>query len=169
MVHAATVTSRWIPPGPVGTSVTVSHLIGMVKRARANPSFRARAVSLVRGCGGRDLGCQLITLRAWLQSRYRFVRDPYGVELVHGPEYQLAMIDRQGFFEGDCDDAAVLAAALSAALGFRTRFRLLGFYNLRIWSHIYAEALGPNGWFEFDITRPARRPVPTSVKDVEVV
>jgi transglutaminase-like putative cysteine protease len=140
----------------------------MVYRARSDPAFRAFALSVVRGCGGRDLVCQLTVLRAWLQSRFRFVRDPYGVELVYSPERQVDMFRRQGYIEGDCDDAAVLAAALAQALGFRVRFKLLSFFNLETPSHIYTEALGPYGWVEFDVTRPPRRPIPTAVKDVDL-
>jgi len=53
-----------------------------------------------------------IGLEAWLRRVWRIVDDPTTAEFVRSPQFQL----RCGRFEGDCDDAATLAASLLHAL-----------------------------------------------------
>ena len=93
-------------------------------------------------------------------SRFRFRRDPWRLEWVMAPAAQLAYVKAQGCVEGDCDDAAVLAAALGEALGFPARFAVLGFLGRRgPISHVFTELEVPGaGWYELDVTRPVAAP-----------
>jgi hypothetical protein len=149
------------PPG-VATSQTIAGMVKLVRESLTEPDVREQAHSIVRGCDGRDYGCQFRSLRAWLARVWRFRRDPWGVEWVTAPLRQLAYIRASGTMRGDCDDAAVLGAALGMALGFAARFVLLGFEpSPKVWAHVYTELLVPGlGWQDVDVTRPRdyRRP-----------
>lgn len=108
-------------------------------------------------------------LRSWLAAAWHFVRDPTGVELVFRPERLLDQYTNHGMASGDCDDAAVLSAALGKAIGLRARFVVLGFFGPRMpFSHVYTELLGPDGWQEMDVTRIPNRPPASRVKVVPV-
>lgn len=126
-------------------------------------NVRPFALSRVAGCDRLAWDCQVTALRGWLAGVWRFVRDPAGVELVHRPERQLDEYRRHGYISGDCDDAAVLAAAMGKAIGFPAQFVVLGFYGSRSpFSHVYTELLvRPGRWVEFDVTRIPNRPSTT--------
>lgn len=99
-------------------------------------------------------------LYGWLARHVVEEADPYGVELVRSPEWQLHAILSKGATPGDCDDVATLAAGLALALGYETRFRVVAWAGP--FSHVWAEIEAPiaRRWHEMDIHRPlqATRP-----------
>lgn len=147
-----------IAGGVAGTKTTLDRMAELVNGALAVPEVRDQVVGILAGCAGRDYRCQLATLRAWLAAHFRFLRDPFGVEYLQAPAYQLARIHRDGVTRGDCDDAAILAGALLKTAGFPARFVALGFFPRKVYSHVYTEALHAGRWWEFDITRPLALP-----------
>ena len=127
----------------------------LVNESLPEPSVRLQAARIVQGLTVSDPAGQLYALRGWLGRVWRFRRDPHGVELVHRPERLLDQFSSWGYVLGDCDDAAVLGAALGKALGFTSRFVVLGFFGPRMpFSHVYTEVRGPRGWVDLDVTRP---------------
>lgn len=124
-------------------------------------SVRACAQTVISSCPTHEWGCQVRALRSFLGRVWTFVRDPVGIELVRRPERLLDLWRLKGHIPGDCDDAAVLGAALGKSVGFPARFVVLGFYGPRMpFSHVYAELQAPDGWVDLDVTRtPARLPV----------
>ncbi len=124
----------------------------LAKVGARDEGIRALAVDLAPG-GPADI-------RAWIVSRFQFVRDPSGVELLKSPAYMLGERDRTGRIAGDCDDAAILGAAIALATGYRVRWVLLGFTPGAPFKHVFAEAAptaaGP--WTDFDVTKPAQFP-----------
>lgn len=131
---------------------------------------RAQAIQTIRGCPSLAFGCQLDALRAWLLTVWRFARDPAGVEMVSRPGAMLDEFRCVGYITGDCDDAAVLGAAIGKAVGFPARFVVLGFHGPRSpFTHVFTELMeGPGLWRDLDITRPPRRPPTTRRKAVRV-
>lgn len=63
-----------------------------------------------------------------------------------------------GYATGDCDDAAILSAALALAMGLPVRWVLLGFSPGGAYRHVYAEACQGGRWVDFDVTKPAQFP-----------
>jgi len=161
MAPPSNVTLEQIPGGTAGTLTTLRRMHQLVREAVVDPGVRDVALAIVRPCPGRAYTCQLRALRAWLAGRFRFRRDPYRVEWAMAPAKQLATVRGQGFVEGDCDDAAILAAALGQAVGFPARFVVLGFLGARgPYGHVYTELQAPaSPWVEFDVTR-SRLPTP---------
>jgi len=101
-----------------------------------------------------------LALRSWLDNAFRFKPDPPGVELVRHPREMLQELARRGYAEGDCDDAAALAAAVALACGLRVRWKVLAFQRGAPYAHVYAEVSPREGgkWCELDVTRPAALP-----------
>lgn len=156
--------------GDAGIYQTLREMTRFVNESFLSPAIRRRAFEIIRGCPGIAFGCQVEALRAWLLVSWRFVRDPAGVELVHRPERLLDEFRQWGYITGDCDDAAVLGAALGKAVGFPARWVVLGFHGPRSpFTHVFVELMEhPGQWKELDVTRPPRRPPTTRRKVIRV-
>jgi transglutaminase-like putative cysteine protease len=117
------------------------------------PLIRETAAGIVRGTG-TDSELQAERIRAWLTRHVGFLRDPYQVEALHTPEAMLTLLGSRRWLEVDCDDVAILGAALGMAVGLRARFVLLGAGGG--YEHVWTELADPRGgdWYELDITRP---------------
>lgn len=107
-------------------------------------------------------------VRDYLEGFVAFVPDPDQVELLKSPEYMLRTIAQEGQVRGDCDDVAVLGAALGRAVGLPARFTLLAFNSTGTFRHVFTELWTPcQGWVELDTTRPAQFPEGLRVSSVE--
>lgn len=161
------ITRRWIPGGDLGAMVTVGEmrrlayaplkwawLKGRLARVVSDPLTCALARSIVVAAPG-DTGAQVEALRTWLASRVRFRRDPRGVELLVDPRVMLRRLSQgQAEIRGDCDEVAILGAAIAKAMGHRTRFRVLAFGSPNApFRHVVADVLTPLGWRDLDVTR----------------
>jgi hypothetical protein len=124
-----------------------------VREEYALPLVRETAAAIARGTG-TDAELQVRRLRAWLTRHVGFLRDPYQTEALHTPIGMLTLLGARGYLEVDCDDVAILGAALGMAIGLRARFILLG--RDGGYEHVWAELADPNtdDWRELDITRP---------------
>lgn len=167
----ATFTS--IPNGDVGTYITVAHMRSLSRAASYDPTTRTAAVKLVAGTSGKDGREQARTIRSFLEDHTSFLRDPHGTEALHDPKMLLRTILTGHIAYVDCDDVAMLAAALGLAIGLRARFVLLAFGTpTSPFRHVFAELGDPRTgrWYEMDITRPAQDlpQRPTRVQALEV-
>lgn len=150
-------TSHTIPisAGDYGATQTADQMVRLVRDGSVTPIVRDAALQIVAG-DPRDQRIQAGSIKTWLHSRFRFVRDPLGAELLHTPEYLLRGIRAQGYVQGDCDDVAILGGALARSIGFRTRFVIVAFHDPRApYSHVWVEIGDPvgNWWYELDVTR----------------
>lgn len=141
-----------IPGGDAGTRATLRAMQAEVNRSLCRPLVLGTAVSIVRenGLSGRDTVGIYHALREWLAGCVDFLPDPLvDGDVLRTPEYVLEEVARHGVARIDCDDCAMLAAALSKAVGIPARFRVLGF---PAWAHVYTEMLTAEGWAELDVT-----------------
>lgn len=145
-----------IPGGHAGIEATVRRMRAIVRGALRVPLLVETAADIVASAGGSTEAAERI--RAWLDRHTEFVHDPVGVELIKTPRYMLQEIAHHGTARGDCDDVAVLGAALGKAVGLPARFVLLGFKEGAPFEHVYAELLTDSGWLELDTTAPAQMP-----------
>lgn len=120
------------------------------------------ANDVVANVAPRDTGNQIATIRDWLDSHFRYLSDPVGVELLRDPSGGITEIKQRGYTQGDCDEAATLAASLGMAIGIPARFRALAFYTKTApYTHVVCDLRGPGGqWMPIDITKPANMVVP---------
>lgn len=148
-----------LPSNDFGTWLTMAMMRGMVGREFLSPLVRLTATQIVAGLGGKDGAEQAHTIREWLESHTEFLRDPDKVEMLHGPVWQLQQIRRNGMAYVDCDDVAMLGAALGKAVGLRARFVAVAFDNPTApYRHVWTELAPPisNQWVDMDTTRPAQ-------------
>lgn len=125
----------------------------VVHDSMRDPVVLDSAKMVIRSAGGKNREEQARHIAGWVSQSIRFVRDPYGIETIHTPRYMLDRIKTQGMFEADCDDYAVLSAALAKAVGLRTKFVIMGFLSKGApWSHVYTMAETPRGWYPFDVS-----------------
>lgn len=142
-----------IPGGRLGTMVTMSAMIRLADRASGLPAVRQQAVDIVSGVEPRDYAGQAAAISNWIGEHVVFLRDPTGQELLQAPELLLQRIQSRGVAYGDCDDVAMLAAALGRAVGLKTAYVVLAFQSTtRPFSHVYARL----DRLDVDPTRPAQ-------------
>jgi hypothetical protein len=142
--------------GDFAIYVTLGAMRGMVQRDFVLPEVRLTASEIVAGMGGRDGIAQAHAIRDWLSAHVEFLRDPDRGEMLHGPAWQVRRIRAHGIVAVDCDDVAMLAAALGRSIGLRARFTVVGFFSPRApFRHIWTDLAPPNQnvWVECDITR----------------
>jgi transglutaminase-like putative cysteine protease len=146
----------WIPDGDAGTYSTLARMAQVVNLGQINPLTVDAAHRIVSGCRPRDSGCYAYTIRAWLARWFRFVPDALDVETLRTPDYLLQELATRGAMTGDCDDAAVLGAALGKAVGLPARFVVLGFASAGdAFGHVYAQLQTQAGnWVSLDVTKP---------------
>jgi len=83
------------------------------KYYRRSPLVRYRAVSIARDHPGASEWEQAKLLCEWVRDNINYVSDPFGSEYIQIPDETLTNMG------GDCDDQAVLLAALLMNVGFR--------------------------------------------------
>lgn len=160
--HPATIRS-----GVLGSLDTLGNMKEAVRRSLRDPRVLEAGAMIVRPAMPRDRDTQAMLLRGWLARHLRFLNDPPSVELVRSPEYLLDRIGRDGVAQGDCDDMAVLGAALAMAAGMRARFVAVGFRGPRgPLSHVFTEVLANTGWKELDVSKEPGRPVPVASRTI---
>ncbi len=159
-VRAIMVNVLPLPPSDLGTYLTLGAMRAMVNREFLLPVVRLTASDVVAGIGGRDGVAQSYAIREWVEMHSEFLRDPDRVEMLHGPAWQVGRILTTGQVALDCDDIAMLTAALGKAVGLRARFVVVGFDDPRApFRHVWAELsqrTPPMEWVEMDLTRPAQ-------------
>lgn len=117
---------------------------------------------LVQGLEQKDRRGEVTAVFSFVRDRVRYVRDPVNNEFIQAPLVTLELRS------GDCDDKAVLLAALLNALGYQTRFKAVG-PVVGILSHVFVEVLLNGSWIPLDSTEPqAEGWAPSGVVDAEL-
>lgn len=127
--------------------------------AAVQPAVREVGARIVLGVPGMDGTLQAKVIREWIADHVEFLRDPYGVEALHEPVVMLRAILTRGVVQVDCDDVAILAAALGRTIGLRARFVTVGFNSPTApFRHVWTELADPRAqvWVDVDVTRPAQ-------------
>lgn len=85
-----------------------------------------------------------------------FQPDPWGLETIREVPEMLQDVAVRGALQADCDDVAVLAAALGKAVGMKSRLVVFGFEGPRgPFAHVFTELyVGGGRWADMDVTRP---------------
>lgn len=113
---------RQVGTGDTGTRDTLKAMGERVALHCADPIVVETAHRIIQGIPPRAELEQALRIRDWMRAHYKFVKDPRGVELLRDPDYQLRQFRANGVVQGDCDDAAILSAALWRAIGGRGEF-----------------------------------------------
>ena len=108
-----------LPPGDQGTRKTLEHMQAFAQQGAKDLGVREAAINAVRSYGAaeHDATSQLEALHRFVRDQILFVGDIAGVETVQSPRYTLHMR------AGDCDDRAVLLAALARSIGIPAQLK----------------------------------------------
>jgi hypothetical protein len=161
----------YIPGGDAGVVRTEDAMAAAIDEATADPYVVGFARSLVASpTSYATMAAQSAaarTIRNFVWSVWRFVDDPVNRELLRTPYAMLKEYEETGRVMGDCDEAAVLGAALGASVGIQPTLTVLEFADdSGQYSHVYASLLPMDGMpVSLDVTRPPRgTPVPAVVR-----
>jgi len=115
----------------------------LVRRAANDPEFLGLTLEL----GISDL-FPVTSIDSAL--REHFVYQPESYEIVRTPQFMLHNWLTQGWFSGDCDDVATMAAALLLSFGHSAKFVAIRYSHPTEFEHVFVESDG----FRIDPTVP---------------
>lgn len=98
--------------------------------------------------------CRARALCRWIARTGRYVPDPRHAELLTHPGELAAQWGRWGYFVGDCDDFAILAAAGALAVGLHVRYVVLDWPGVLPGGHVFAEVWDGGRWQACDPAFP---------------
>lgn len=162
--------SQEIPFGFRGSLATVERMRAVVRASLRQELVIRTATRVVMFQPTRNQEAHANAIRQYLASVFHFVPDPRGVETIRTPLYQLREIGETGGVGGDCDDAAVLGAALAMAVGISAWFRIVKFRRDGEFAHVFTILTPRAGQaIDLDVTKPAQgAAVPVGHKDFAV-
>lgn len=143
-----------IGDGQAGGLDTLHRMRQLIRSQIALPIVRLTTATIVAGTG-TDADRQVYLIRRWLAAHIGFLRDPDGHELLQSPAVVLQMVGEHGAADVDCDDVAMLGAAMGLSIGLRAQLQLIGAWGG--YSHVWCDLGAPLGitqWIDLDITRP---------------
>lgn len=114
--------------GLAGTWETVAVMGRLAQHGAGRCDTRNLAEKILRSSGvaARDWPAESRALTAWVRNHIRYTRDGLTVETLKTCDRMLDDVARHGFTMADCDDAAVLLAALLLCVGHAPAFQVLG-------------------------------------------
>jgi transglutaminase-like putative cysteine protease len=113
-----------------------------------NQQIREAALNILRGVN--SFAAQAQAIQAWVQQNIEYRRDPPDVELVQTPQVTMQLR------AGDCDDQAVLTAALLQSTGHPSQFIAVGIRGDPL-SHVLTQTLIGSSWVAVETIE--RRPL----------
>jgi hypothetical protein len=119
---------------------------GIARSRSAHPLVRQLALKVLAGAQiqSHDFLDEAKALADFVQENVRYVRDPNGVEQLHDPVYMIGEISK-GTAQGDCDDQALLLAALLLAIGAQPFFAIVRYNGSNgAYNHIYTVVYDKN-------------------------
>lgn len=114
----------------------IAFLRSFVEDTARDPMIAQKAVSIIRQAGvqHRDYRAEWAALLKWVQQNVRFMAEP--AERLQSPQYTLSTLG-----PADCDDMAILLAALGHSIRLPFRFVLSG-RDARRNRHRWVEGVG---------------------------
>lgn len=155
-----TVTVNWLDSGDSGVGATFAAMAKLANGGQTTPSVVGLARQIAAATGSRDPAAWAVAIQRWLSGVWMFVEDPVDTELLISPARMFEEYASTGRITGDCDEAAIMGAALGKSIGIPATFTALAFDtpddSPERLAHVFATLL-PNDGSEvsLDITKPA--------------
>jgi hypothetical protein len=133
------VQNKTLGNGIKGNYDTVKILIKVARERAAHPKIRELALRILEfyKVKSQDYINEALAIGLFVQKKLRYVRDIHGVETVHDPLMLIDQITR-GEAQADCDDHALLIAALLLSIGHQPYFAIVKYQNPSAgFNHIY--------------------------------
>jgi len=139
---------------------TVRRMRRLAISGQADPDVRRLALRITDGFRGQDALGMIGAIRGWMSEHIMFTRDPRKHELLIAPKILVRSLRNpanHGILRIDCDDVAILGAALAGAVGLDARFVVVAYLSKNPGAprHVWAELSPPmqKRWHEVDVTR----------------
>jgi len=135
----------------IGIDNRVKLMIEQVLDSRSEKKVYQILGSILKNIPERDWDAEVSAIFNWVRENIRYTRDPLNVELFRTPRAAIS----DGI--GDCDDMAIMLAALLRAAGYVCRFRVIGLTK-GSYDHVYV-VVGippeePERWVPLDPSQP---------------
>jgi hypothetical protein len=137
-----------LPDGAAGVRDTLRLMSQLVKGGKKSPIIMAKARALTQGLPQKDKTGEIYNIWKFVKDGIRYVRDVRNVETVNTPEQTLRSE------AGDCDDKALLTAALLESIGHPTAFWAIGPQPGKFTHVLTLTRMGPTGWLPLETTEP---------------
>lgn len=138
---------------------TVKKIGSSIINGSKNLRIRNIAASAVLSAPRKDYARQLIKLWMFFCKRWRYVKDPYGTELLTAGPAAIAKLSLgydggldgiSNIGAGDCDCATIAFGALARSIGFPVRICTTA-KKKRPMSHVFPQVfLAKHGWITTD-------------------
>ncbi len=156
-----------------GIRFQIGRMVALVKRDLTHPMVVGLGRAIVLRCPNRDLECEVRRIFEVVSRNMRFVEDPRRREVIQSPERmsralaQGLVLKGQGrlgadrfVLSGDCDEHAVLTAALAGTVGHGIAFGFGGSggratvagRTVPTYHHVWGEARVNGRWVPLDTT-----------------
>lgn len=159
---------------PIDARAIMTAMRKTVRGVLTFPLVWETALAIIEDVPARHEDEQAQAFRDWIAEHFRFVNDPIDVQLLKSPVYLLAAIRDRGFVQGNCADAAMLAAALCESVRIRCNYVSVAFNDAHAaYSHVFTMAYphmvnGAQAAVEFDVTRPPGLPRANFSRHLEI-
>ncbi len=104
-----------------------------------------RGFGTARGLAPKDFAGEARRLFNFVRDEIRYIRDIDGVETLHTADWVLRLR------AGDCDDKAILLAALLLSIGHTPRFKAVAF-DPGDYSHVWTQDFLGGRWVDMEPT-----------------
>lgn len=142
-----TITLAALPDGVDGIKATLALMVKLARQSRNNFEVRNLALQLVQPLPQKDWLGQVKAIHEFVRDRVRYVHDINGVETLATPMQTMQIM------QGDCDDKALLTAALLDSIGHPVRFVAVG-KQPGEYEHVYVETKMGDKWVPVETTEP---------------
>ena len=138
-----------LSPGDDGTHQTLARMRQLAVDGAVTPTIRRVAARLVLGVEA-DPAWHARMIRDFIESHTQFLADPSVAEALTPPADLVMDCLRNGIAQVDCDDVAMLTAALGMSIGLRARFVVVAFHSpnapfAHVWTDL-GDAAGQQWW-----------------------
>ncbi len=140
-----------LSPGAAGVDQILATLNLLREHYGRLPAIRAAAICIIRGVGNDDQAAQIHALAQFVRECVRYLSDPINAEFIQTPDRMLLEIAAHGYTYGDCDDHALLFAALAEAIGIPCEIRGVQSGAGPLADHVVTVAHLEAGDLEFDL------------------
>lgn len=138
--------------GDQGTAQTISVMRRLAEGALRDSNFVRKVSDIVRPVAAFDDVGEVKQIYDWVRRNIRFTKDPVTVEKLYPPQELLKIRS------GDCDDLALLTAAMAMTIGYPARWITISTNaeSPNEFTHIWTEVEAPPGsgnWVAMDTAR----------------
>jgi hypothetical protein len=149
---AIPIKSQTLLPGEWGAKQTLSEMKRLTVEAIQSQVPRQLALQLIGNGSVRNPSIFVDILKRWVLMHVTIV-DEFE-ELLISPIVMISEIVQLGKSAGDCDDIAMLSAAILASIGAQVRLQARFKQSDGSYAHVFCQYMFPydQGWFDFDPT-----------------